>query len=245
MIAKRVLVALAAAGLVLAAAAGADAADKDKSKDKGKGKGKGTRGHPVYLWADSAFAPGALNRVLLINFVNTTTTADAVTWFAPLLDEALRDKPRYAVVDAPQVEREAATKGIKEDYAALAGQWKADRSFDPETLKRFAEALDAQLVMGAEVSEWLSEQIAWNVEGYSHSDVEVRLRIFSAETGALVWEARDKVQQKSAHHDPNAGQAGVVDQLGIQRAQGQVVPQAPPIDDVAKQVAKNLVSALP
>ncbi len=244
MIAKRVLVTLAAAGLVLAAAAGA-AADKDKSKDKGKGKDKATRGHPVYLWADSAFAPGELNRVLLLGFTNTSTTSDAVTWFAPLLEEALRDKPRYAVVDAPQVEREAAAKGAKEDCAALAGQWKAGRSFDPATLERFAKALDARLVMGAEVSEWLSEQIAWNVEGYSHSDVEVKLKLFSAETGALVWEARDKVQQKSAHHDPNAGQAGVVDQLGIQRAQGKVVPAAPPIDDVAKQVAKNLVSALP
>lgn len=235
-IVKRVL-------LLLALAAGLIAAADTEAAPKAKGKLKPRRGHPIYLHADSAFAPSEVNRVLIVAFVNTTTAADAVDKFFPLLEKTLRDRPQYVIVPPSQVAAEAERKGAKEDYQALVRQW-GDRQFVPDTVQRFATALSASLIMGAEISEWQTEQVAWNVEGYSHSDVEVHLKLYSGKTGALAWDARDKVELKSSHHDPQAS-GGVVDDLGIQRGKGQIVPPAPPIDDAAKQVAENLVGSLP
>ncbi len=233
---KRVLLIVVLAGGLLAQQS-AEAASKPKSKLKPR------RGHPVYLHADSAFTPGDVNRVAIVSFVNTTTTADAVGKFFPLFEETLRNKSYYVIVPPAQVEAEA-RQAAKEDHQAMVRQWDTQRNFLPDNVKRFATALNAALIMGGEISEWDSEQVAWNVEGNSHSDVEVSLKLFSGKTGELVWEARDKVELKGGHYDPNAS-GGVVDDLGIQRGKGQIVPPAPPIEDAAKQVAENLVAALP
>jgi hypothetical protein len=242
---RALLVLAVATATVLAAAAAGAAGDKDGEKTGNKTKTKTRRGgHPTYLYADSAFAPAEVNRVALVAFTNATTTANAVDYFYRTLKETLREKPRYAVMDLAQVQREAAKQNVKEDHQALIRQWEDHRTLVAETVRHFASALNAPLIMAGEISEWQSEQVAWNVEGYSHSDVEVSLKLYSGETGALVWEARDKVELKSAPHDPRAS-SGVVDDMNIQRGSGQVVPPAPPIDDAAEDVAKNLVKALP
>jgi hypothetical protein len=239
---RRVVLVLALVGVIIVAAADTGTAD---DKDKGKAKTKARRGgHPTYLFADSTFAPGEVNRIPLVAFVNNTTTAHAVDYFYPLLAEAMREKPRYALIDVAQVGREAAKNEVKGEHQALIRQWEDNRTLVADTVRRVASALNASFLMAGELSEWQSEQVAWNVEGHSHSDVEVRLKLYSGETGALVWEAADRVELKSAPHDPRAS-SGVTDEYSIQRGRGQVVPPAPPIDEAAKQVAKNLVGALP
>jgi hypothetical protein len=242
---QRVLLVLAAAGaIILAAAAAGVAGDKDTEKTTDKKTKSRRGGHPTYLYADSAFVPAEANRVPLVALANTTTSADAIDLFSRILGEELRSKPRYAVMDPARVKAEAAKAGVKDDHQALVRQWDQNRTLVPETVRQFATALKASLVMAGEISEWQSEQVEWNVEGYSHSDVEVNLKLYSGATGALVWEARDKVQLKSAPHDPSAS-SGQVDDFNIQRGRGQVVPPPPPIDDAAEQVAENLVKALP
>jgi hypothetical protein len=235
---KRMLLVLALAAVVLVQAAASEAAPKPK------GKLKARRGHPVYIFSDSTFVPGEVNRIPIVTFVNTTTAADAVSKFFPILEETLRHKPHFVVINPARTEAEAGQKGVVDDHRALVRQWDGGREFVPETVRKMATALNAAYLMGGEISEWESEQIPWNVEGYSHSDVEVHLKIFSGKTGELVWEARDKVELRGGHHDPAASQ-GVVDDLGIQRGKGQIVPPPPPIDEAAKQAAENLVGALP
>jgi hypothetical protein len=221
--------------------AGPAASDQKKDKEKSKK----SKGHPVYVFADTSFAPAGANRVLVVAFLNTTSTAQAEQKFYPLFEEAVRPKAALTFVDEGNTGAEAQRRGLTADYEALKRQWEDNRNFDPATLIRFADSLNAQYVMGGDVSEWSSTLVDWNVEGYSHSDVHASAKIFDGATGKLAWEARDKVELKSSLHDPHAQSSGVVDDIGIQRGGRQTVPPAPPIDEAARQVAKNLAGALP
>jgi hypothetical protein len=237
----RILVILAVLGLALTMAAGGEATAKEKKK-----KLKADRGHPTHAFIDSSFAPGEVNRVPIISLDNTTTTADAEARFFTMLTNVLAEKPHYVVLDLGQVAREVAEKGIGDEYEVLVGQWKRGRKLAPSTLKSFASAFGADYVMACEISEWESKEIDWNVEGYSHSVVEARIRLFSPASGKMVVDLQDRVMLKSRLYDPRAHGGGMVDDLGIQRgASGHVVPPAPPIEDAAEKVVVNLVSQLP
>lgn len=209
--------------------------------------GAGGRG-PTYSFVDPAFvAPEGATRIPIIGFVNTTLEAEAVNYFYPHLEEALRAKPSYVVVSTWSVERQARRNKVEEQLEALRQRWRDERSLDPPThpnaLREFGEAFGAEYVMGGELSEWSSTRVEHSVEGYSHSDVEARLKIFEVATGKLVWEAHDLQQVRSAHYDPAASSDRV--QAGIVRGEAQLVPEPPPIDEVAQRVAVDLVSTLP
>ena len=236
---RKLLPAVLAAAIGIGIIAAGPAVGDSKKAKKAKG------GHPVYFFADSTFVPTGANRVLIIAFLNTTSTAQAEKKFFPMFEEAVRGKAALTFVDEGNTAAEAQRKGLTADYQALKQQWENDRRFEPATLIKFADSLNAQYVMGGDVSEWSSTQVDWNVEGYSHSDVHASTKIFDGTTGKLVWEARDTVELKSSLHDPHAQSSGVVDDIGIQRGGRQTVPPAPPIDEAARQVAKNLAGALP
>jgi len=241
---RKLMPAVVAAAIAILALAAFPAVSDDKKASNKPKKSKG--GHPAYVFTDSSFAPAGANRVMIIAFLNTTSTAQAEQKFIPLLEEAVRGKTAaLTFVDEPATAGEAQRRGLTTDYQTLRQQWEASRSFEPTTLIRFADSLNAQYVMGGDVSEWSSTAVDWNVEGYSHSDVQAALKIFDGATGKLVWEARDKVELKSALHDPHGQSSGVVDDIGIQRGGRQTVPAPPPIDEAARQVAKNLAGALP
>lgn len=230
-------VVVSAACLVLATDVMAQAKSKDKTKKKG------SKGHPTYVFVDSTFAPQGTNRIA-VNLTNTTGDTDAYHKFYALFENAMRDKAGFILVPRDEVAAEAEKKGLKSDQQALARRWEHERKFDPEMLRRVATGLGLAYYLEGELSEWHSEEVQWSVEGYSHSEVKAEIRIFSGTTGQLVYEAHDRIELKSQFHDPRA-QGGIVDDLGIQRGGSQVVPPAPPIDDAAEQVAKNLVSAIP
>ena len=226
-------------GIVLLLAADAPA----QSKSKEKAKKKGSKGHPTYVFVDSTFAPQGTNRIA-VNLTNTTGDADAYHEFYTLLENAIRDKAGFILIPREDVTVEAEKKGLKNEQQALARRWKEERKVDPEMLRRVSSELGLSYYLEGELTEWNSQQVDWNVEGYSHSEVKAEIRIFSGTTGQLVYEAHDRVELKSQLHDPRA-QGGMVDDLGIQRGGSQVVPPAPPIKDAAEEVAKNLVSAIP
>jgi hypothetical protein len=218
--------------------------DLSAAETKSAKKDKKSKGHPVHVFTDSGFAASGSNRVLVISVLNTTATPGVEHEFYPLFAEAARSRPVFTLISEAETAREAEAKGIVDDYRALVRQWEANRSFDPATLRKVADSLKAQYAVGADVSEWSSTTVDWNVEGYSHSDVAASVKMFATDTGKRVWEARDKVELKSPLHDPQASRS--VDDLGIQRGGGrQTVPLPPPIDDAARQVATNLGSALP
>jgi hypothetical protein len=226
-------------GVLLLAATGFAA----ESKSKDKTKKKGSKGHPTYVFVDSTFAPQGTNRIA-VNMTNTTGNVDAYHEFYTLFENAIRDKAGFILVPREEVAFEAEKKGLKNEQQALARRWKDERKVDPEMLRQVSTALGLAYYLEGELIEWNSAQVEWNVEGYSHSEVKAEIRIFSGQTGQLVYEAHDRVELRSQLHDPRA-QTGMVDDLGIQRGGSQVVPPAPPIRDAAEEVAKNLVSAIP
>jgi hypothetical protein len=228
---------LGGALLVLATDTAADAKSKDKAKKKGP------KGHPTFVFVDSTFAPQGTNRIA-VNLTNTTGDTDAYHKFYSLFENAMHDKAGFILVTRDEVAVEAQKKGLKSEQEALARRWENERKFDPEMLRRVSTELGLAYYLEGELSEWNSVQVEWSVEGYSHSEVKAEIRIFSGATGQLVYEAHDRVELKSQFHDPRA-QGGVVDDLGIQRGGSQVVPPAPPIEEAAEQVAKNLVSMIP
>jgi hypothetical protein len=212
----------------------------------GKKKKKKGKGHPTHVFVDSSFAPGEVNRIPIISLVNTSITAEAESYFFPMLSNALADKPQYVVVDVVQTAREAAEKEVQKDHLTLVRQWENVRKFSGEGLSRVAEALAADYVMACEISEWESKEVEWNVEGRSYSLVEAQIKIFDPTEGKLLVEVRDKIKLQSRLYDPRSHSGGMVDDVGIQRgASGHIVPPAPPVEDAAEQVALNLVSALP
>jgi len=206
--------------------------------------GGADKGHPTYLVADPSFKPEGTVRLAVLGFANSSETADAVGFFYPYLEEALREKPNYVMISSWTVSRDARRKKIKSEYERLERQWRKDRMFEPDLLREFGQAYGVDYVFGGEVSEWLEKEVEMNVEGYSHSDVAAAFKIIAVDSGAVVWEARDKVQVKSAHYDPSVG-AARSDRGGIARGEARIVPAPPPIDEVARRVATNLVAALP
>ncbi len=233
-----VMAALLGGALVLSAAGLAA-----ESKGKEKTKKKGSKGHPTYVFVDSTFAPQGTNRIA-VNMTNTTGDVDAYHEFYTLFENAIRDKAGFILIPREEVAIEAEKKGLKNEQQALARRWKEERKVDPQMLRRVSSELGLAYYLEGELIEWNSQQVDWNVEGYSHSEVKAEIRIFSGTTGQLVYEAHDRVELKSQLHDPRA-QGGMVDDLGIQRGGSQIVPPAPPIKDAAQDVAKNLVSAIP
>ncbi len=218
--------------------------DPTFAADKKKKTKKPPKGHPTYVFVDSTFAPQGTNRIA-INFTNTSANVDALDGFFPFFDNALRaKKPGFILIDRYQLEGDAAEKGLAADLEALSRRWKQERKVDPEMLSRFSTELGLSYYLEGELKEWHSEQVEWNVEGYSHSEVSAEIRIFSGQTGKLVYEAHDRIEVKSQFHDPRA-QTGVVDDLGIQRGGSKIVPPAPPINDVAEDVATSLVYGIP
>ncbi len=237
---KPIHIAIAVAAVLFAAAAvGPDALLAAKKK----AKKKGSKGHPTYVFVDSTFAPEGTNR-MMVNFTNTSGDVDALDKFYPLFADAMRDRAEFILVDGAQVAAEAHKKGLAAEREALARRWKQERQVDPDMLQHFSSELGLAYYLEGELTEWHSEEVDWNVEGYSHSEVKVRISIFSGQTGKLVYEAHDRVELRSQYHDPRA-QTGVVDDLGIQRGGSHIVPPAPPIERAAEQVAANLVSEIP
>ena len=202
------------------------------------------RGHPTYTLADPGFQPTGTLRLPVLGFANSSEAADAVSYFYPHLEDALREKPNYVMISRWTVQRDARRKKIEATHEALETQWRKNRAFDPDMLKEFGAAFGVEYVFGAEVSEWQEKEVDMNVEGYSHSDVAAAFKIIAVDTNTPVFEVRDKLEIKSAYYDPSTG-ASRSDRGGIARGENPIVPSPPPIDEVAKRVATNLVAALP
>jgi hypothetical protein len=195
------------------------------------------RGHPTYYEVDPSFKPEGTVRIPVLGFANASEEAEAVGYFYPYLEEALREKPTYVLISKWTVQRDARRKNMKEQCNELDAQWRADRAFDPDLLREFADMYEVDYVMGGEINEWSETEVEMNVEGYSHSDVEASLAIIEVASNKIVF------QMKSAHYDPGNLEERM--DGGIVRGESRVVPQPPPIDEVAQRVAVHLVSALP
>src|SRR5262245_27230089 len=114
--------------------------DLSAAESKSAKKDKKSKGHPVHVYTDSGFVASGTNRVLVISVLNTTITPGVEHEFYPLFAEAARGRPTFTMVSEAETNREAEAKGIAEDYRALVRQWEANRSFDPGTLRKVAEA---------------------------------------------------------------------------------------------------------
>ena len=204
----------------------------------------GTSGQATHVFVDPAFSAPEAARIPIIGIVNTSTDAEATQYFFSHFEEAMRTKPQYTVLAPWSTKRDVRRKKVQAEYDVLEESWRDDRTFDLETLRAFGAAMDVSYVMGGEVSEWKTEEININVEGYSHSDVAASFKMFDVKTGAVVWEARDEMQLKGAYYDPSSG-SGRKDDLGIVRGESRVVPAAPSIDECARRVAGHLAASFP
>lgn len=157
---------------------------------------------------------------------------------------------KFIVIDEAACRQRARKEGIEVDLDAVIRNWKDKHSVERFSLKRFGEKLGIDGIVVGDLTRWRQEQVDWQSEGNSFTEVGVSLLIYDAGTGILAWKGERMERRESAHYRHGAGTgSGVYQQSGTNTERtdrpDDVSPKPPDPKTVAESVVQSLMSGLP
>jgi len=157
---------------------------------------------------------------------------------------------RFLVINESTCRLRARQAGLESDLETIVKVWKDKHTVERFALKRLGEKIGIDGIILGDLTQWRTEQVDWQSEGNSFTEVGVTLSIFDAKTGILAWKGEKMERQESIHYRHGEGVGtGTYQQSGSKAERTQrpdeLAPEPPDPKDVAKTVVLSLVEGLP
>ena len=155
---------------------------------------------------------------------------------------------KFLVVDEAGCRTRARREGVEADLEKLARIWRDKHEVDPILLKELVKKIGIDGIIFGELTQWRTEQVDWQSEGNSFTEVGISLFIYEGKNGTLAWRA-DKMERRESQyyrHGSGAG-TGIYKSGDTERTErGDKIAPAPPDPQVvAESVVKVLIDSLP
>ena len=203
--------------------------------------------HPTYQFVAPDFASHPIKRILVLPIVLTSVEArermteehgnpevekDAVAIVSGLLVRGLKSGAKYLFVVPEEGASLAGRGGVSEEYKSLVAQWKKDLVIDKEKVMKVGASTGVDAFLCPEIFRWRSVKVdpSWS-EGYSHSDVGIRLILYGAGNGEVAWKVADENSLKSSFFTKTSA--------------FQTPPDAPEMETVTQMVVDAVLEAMP
>lgn len=180
--------------------------------------------------------------VAVLGLCNTTGD-DEADLMARYVVEALHEAGKFQVISAARFGQDAARRGVEEDYDRLLRTWQKTNKMDVRVVQHVLSATGYDAVLGMVVTKWEEVKIDATQEGTSDTSVGLVLKLFAAD-GTQLWSASDIHTEHSIAYLPSYNTKSTVSGRAVTTAQGGV-PDPPPVETVAMEMARNVVSTMP
>jgi hypothetical protein len=155
---------------------------------------------------------------------------------------------KFLIVDQDGCRTRARREGVEPDLERLARIWRDKHEVDPILLKELVRKIGIDGIVFGELTQWRTEQVDWQSEGNSFTEIGISLFIYEGKNGTLAWKADKMERRESVHYRHGSGSGSGIYKSGdterTERAD-KIAPQPPDPQVVAESVVKTLVESLP
>jgi hypothetical protein len=171
----------------------------------------------------------------------------------PTTEELLKSyimggQQKFLIVDEPGCRSRARKEGVEGELDKVVRAWRDKHSVDPIVLKGLTRKIGIDGIIVGELTQWRTEQVEWQSEGNSFTEIGVSLLIYEGNNGTLAWKGDKMERRESPHyrHGDGAG-SGVYRSDGVERTEraDKLAPAPPDPQQVAESVVRTLIESLP
>ncbi len=156
---------------------------------------------------------------------------------------------RFIVIDEESCRVRAQKAGVESDLDGVIRAWKDRHTVERFGLKKLGEKIGIDGIVFGDLTRWREEQVDWQSEGNSFTEVGISLLIYDAKTGILAWKGDRMQRAESAHYQHGSGATGLYQIPGTTTERtdkpDQIAPKPPDPKPVAESVVQSLISGLP
>lgn len=183
-----------------------------------------------------------IETVAVLAFANTTGDPKADEMGIYLI-QSFYGRELYHFIPSVDFALDAARVKMEADHARLVRTWEKKRTVDENVVERLLEATGYDALIAAEVNKWEEIKIQANQEGTSDTMVGVAVKMY-AKDGTLLWSASELQTRESVAYLPSFNTRATESGRAVITSQS-AVPDPPPIEQVARQVAEDLAKEMP
>jgi hypothetical protein len=183
-----------------------------------------------------------VRKIAVLGLANTTGV-NAAEQMGVYVVQALSATERSYFAPAQRFALDAKRTGLEAEYSRMLSTWQKKRTVDEEVVAQVLRATGYDAVLGIEVSEWKQNQLEATQEGTSDTMIGALVRLYAAD-GTLLWSATERRTEHSQPYLPSFNLKPTAS--GETRTtSASAVPQPPPYEEVAQDVARALAGTLP
>ena len=134
--------------------------------------------------------------------------------------------------------KDAQRSGVEDQHKALLDTWQSSRILPEGPLETVCDATGFDAVIAYEILKWDETKLDVSQEGSSTSTVQLELKMY-AKDGTLLWSGSSQMVGYSQPYNPSLATSST--QSGIAVTDESLVPDPPPIEPIAQQVASDIV----
>lgn len=183
-----------------------------------------------------------VERVAILGYSNESGNTDGVD-MERYFNAALYEEPKYFYSGPNAFESEARSAGVLEDHERLVRTWRKTHTLDAKVVKKVLDATGDDAILALVVTKWEQVKLEADQEGTSDTSVGIEAKMFGPD-GALLWSASDLKTVESPPYLPSFNTRSTVSGRAVTTSQG-AVPDPPEFDQVAMEVARNVISVMP
>lgn len=171
----------------------------------------------------------------------------------PTTEQLLRSyllggQQKFVIVNESVAQLRASEAGATSEYNSMTRGWKDNHTVDQLAVKSLGEKLGFDGFVFADLTHWREEQVDWQSEGNSFTEVGISLAIYETANGLLAWQGEKMERRESIHYRHGQAGSGIYNESETaQRTDraDQLTPKPPPAEEVAETVIQNLLMGLP
>jgi hypothetical protein len=183
-----------------------------------------------------------VTRVAILGIANTAGDEEALQ-IADYVVQALMTTGMYQFATPEDFERDAKRLAVSEDYERLLRTWQKKRLLDEPVMERVLEKTGYDALIAMEVTRWEEVKLEPSQEGTSDTSVGLDVSMFAID-GTPLWSASDDRTVESRPYLPSFNTRATSSGEAATTATS-AVPDPPPIEQVAREVANDVVATLP
>jgi hypothetical protein len=183
-----------------------------------------------------------VERVAILGFANTTGDPKADD-MARYVTQALYEEDTYRWVISSTFAQDAERAKVQSEHERMLSTWQKKHTMDAPVVRKVLEATQHDAVVAMVISKWEQVKIDPTQEGTSDTSVGLSMKMFAAD-GTLLWSASDLKTEHSPAYLPSFNTKSTVGGRAVTTSAG-AVPDPPPIEKVAMDVARDVISTLP
>jgi len=183
-----------------------------------------------------------ITRVAILGIANTAGNVEADQIFDYAV-QALVSSGKYQFATPEAFGRDAKRLNVEDDYDRLQRTWQKKRVLDEPVMERVLAATGYDAVVAMEVNRWEEVKLDPTQEGTSDTSVGFEATMIASD-GTILWSAGEDHTEHSRPYLPSFNTRSTSKGEAATTAVS-AVPDPPPIETVARNVANAVVATLP